>query len=114
MGLRERRDPGFVAVDDFLILTESKATPDSCPVQPREADISATTTTQATTAPPAADFTGCDFAVDLCDWWTEGGNFYWERANAAQFAGTGVESPSGDFEHTVEGIQILLYRSELS
>jgi hypothetical protein len=103
VGLRERRDPGFVALDDFLIITETSPNPASCPIRPPEADISATTTA---TAPPAEDFIGCDFAVDLCDWRTEGSDassFYWQRANAAQFAGTGTEAPSGDFEHSTEG-----------
>jgi hypothetical protein len=93
-----------VAVDDFLIITETMATIDSCPVRPPEADISATTTTPTTsTAAGGDDLTGCDFSVDLCGWLADENEFFWTRANAAEFAGTGIESPSGDFEHNPEG-----------
>lgn len=119
VGLRERRDPGFIAVDDFLIITETKATGGgggggtSCPIQPPEADISATSTTSpaaasTTTAAGEGDFGGCDFAVDLCGWRADESEFYWTRANAAEFAGTGIEAPSGDFQHNSQGYFVIV------
>jgi hypothetical protein len=104
VALRGRRDPGFIALDDFLIITETMATGESCPFRPPEADISATTTAApATTSAPAGEFAGCDFAADLCGWQTDESEFYWTRANAGEFAGTGIEAPSGDFDHSTEG-----------
>jgi hypothetical protein len=106
VALRGRRDPGFIALDDFLIITETMATGESCPFRPPEADISATTTAApaTTTSAPAGEFAGCDFAADLCGWQTDESEFYWTRANAEEFAGTGIEAPSGDFDHNTAGI----------